>query len=116
MPHCKSKIKCVSDSSLVSHLSFDSGLRAELLEASVGAGAGAVRADVGAEPVGQPLGLDGETQLLFHDGCEVSEVVQGERARRGEAGHQGRAADVSQRGTRVLQHHSAKIKQNKKDY
>lgn len=77
-----------------------------MLRGSVRAGAGAVGAHVDAEPVGQPLGLDGQPQLLFHDGCEIGEVVQGERARRGEAGHQGGAADVSQRGTRMLQHHS----------
>lgn len=72
----------------------------------VRAGAGPVGAHVDAEPAGQPLGLDGEPQLLLHDGREVGEVVQGERARRGQAGHQGGAADVGQRGTRVLQHHS----------
>lgn len=88
------------------HLSPASRPAGEVLVGSVWAGAGTVWAHVGAEPVGQPLVLDGEAQLLFHDRCEVGEVVQGERARRGQAGDHGGAADVSQRGTRVLQHHS----------
>lgn len=93
------------------HLSLDSRSAGLVLRGSIRAVV--VGAHVGAEPVGQPLGLDGQTQLLFHDGREVGEVVQGERARRGEAGHQGGAADVSQRGTRVLQHHSGKARVNR---
>lgn len=88
------------------HLSLAPGATERLLGASVRAGAGTVGAHVCAEAVGQALGLDGESQLLFHDGCEVGEVVQGECAGRGEARHQGGAADVSQRWARVLQHHS----------
>lgn len=96
----------------VAHLSPDARPAGGLLGATVRAGAGSVGAHVHAEPVGQPLGLDGQPQLLFHDGREVGEVVQGERARRGQAGHQGGAADVSQRGTRVLQHHSGNTRVN----
>lgn len=91
------------------HLSLRSRSTCEMLGGTVRAGAGTVGAHVGTEPVGQSLVLDGQPQLLFHDGREVGEVVQGERARRGQAGHQGGAADVSQRGTRVLQHHSGNI-------
>lgn len=91
---------------LSTHLSLVSRSAGGSLVGPVRAGAGPVGAHVDAEPAGQPLGLDGEPQLLLHDGREVGEVVQGERARRGQAGHQGGAADVGQRGTRVLQHHS----------
>lgn len=88
------------------HLSLASQLGDGVLGGAVRAGAGAaVGAHVG-EPVGQPLVLDGQPQLLLDDGREVGEVVQGERPRRGQAGDEGGAADVSQRGARVLQHHS----------
>lgn len=90
------------------HLSLEPGPAQGSLVGPVRAGAGPVGADVGAQPVGQALGLDGQTQLLFHEGREAGEVVQRERARRGEAGHQGRAADVGQRRTWMLQHHSVK--------
>lgn len=46
------------------------------LREEVAAGAGSVRAHVGAEPAGEALALDGQTQLLLHDGGEVGEVVQ----------------------------------------
>jgi len=49
--------------------------------------------------------VDGQPEPLLDDGAEVGEVVQGEGARRGQAGHQCRAADVGQRGTGVLKHH-----------
>lgn len=81
-----------------------------MLVGAVRAGAGAaVGAHVG-EPVGQPLVVDGQPQLLLDDGREVGEVVQGERPRRGQTGDQGGAADVSQRGARVLQHHSGRTR------
>lgn len=67
---------------------------------------GAVRAGAGAA-VGAHVG---EPQLLLDDGREVGEVVQGERPRRGQAGDEGGAADVSQRGARVLQHHSERTR------
>lgn len=78
----------------VPHLSPHAALARRQLVGSVRAGA--VRAHVGAEPIGQPLGLDGQPELLFNDGREVGEVVQGESAGRGKAGNQGGAADVSQ--------------------
>lgn len=81
---------------LAPHLSLASQHGSEVLEGTVRAGAGAVRAHVSTEATEQPLVLDGQPQLLFHDGGEVGEVVQGERARRGQAGYEGRAADVSQ--------------------
>lgn len=84
---------------LAPHLSFGSGSTGEVLGRAVRAGAGSVGAHVGAEPVGQPLVLDGQPQLLFHDGREVGEIVQGECAGWGQAGNQSGAADVSQRGT-----------------
>lgn len=100
------KIQTRETTSPPPHLHLDFRPTKEALGGTVRAGAGAVGAHVSAEPLGQPLVLDGQAQLLFHDGREVGEVVQGERARRGRAGHQGGAADVSQRGTRMLQHHS----------
>lgn len=92
------------------HLSLASLLGGGVLVGAVRAGAGAaVGAHVG-EPVGQPLVLDGQPQLLLDDGREVGEVVQGERPRRRQAGDEGGAADVSQRGARVLQHHSGRTR------
>lgn len=93
------------------HLSLASLLGGRVLGGPVRTGAGAaVGTDVG-EPVGQPLVLDGQPQLLLDDGREVGEVVQGERPRRGQTGDEGGAADVSQRGARVLQHHSGGAQQ-----
>lgn len=54
-----------------------------------GGGAGAVGAGVHTEPAGQSLAMDDLTELLFHDGGEVGEVLQGEGSWGGQAGDQG---------------------------
>lgn len=78
------------------HLSPAARLSSQGFERTVRAGAGPIGTQVDAEPAGQPLVLDGQPQLLFHNGGKVGEVAEGESDRWGQTGHQSRAADISQ--------------------